>query len=133
MKALNKSEQYARIAAICGGITQPIHARAEEVAEEAALAASHNDSESTLDEADNVTVISPLLAERVESVNDKMGAESLDLTPAERAEVGALVRFVKVAVVESDETPVPQDLDYEGLARWADEQAALPEAALAAV
>lgn len=120
--------RLATIAAICGGVTQPIHAAASEVAEEAALAKSHDDEQSTLDESDNVTVISPLLAERVEEVNEKMGAESLDLSEAERKEVGPLVRFKNQPVIVSDESPVPQDLDYEALAKWADEMTATTEA-----
>lgn len=120
-----KTNRLALIAALCGSNPAPLNAAPSEVSEEVNLAKSHNDDASILDESANVELISPLLADRIESVNDKMGAESLDLTPAERAEVGALVRFVKVAVVESDESPVPQDLDYEGLAKWADEVSGL--------
>lgn len=101
-----KSNRLALIAAICaGGVARPLAASSHDVAEEVALAAAHNDSESTLDEGENITEISTLLADRIETINDEYGDEDLELDHSERKEIGkgALFKAKPSQIIVDDE------------------------------
>ena len=122
---MNKSDRLSLISAIAaGGISQVLSASSQEVKEEASLVANPLDNDnSTLDEGQNIDLISPLMAERANEVSDKYGSEELELTRAERAEIGKgkLFKVKQTPKVEAEEeSEVPDVLDFVGLAAWAD-------------
>lgn len=102
---MNHTARLSLIATLCSGASAPLVASIHEVREEVSLAAAHNDSESTLDEGENITELSPLMLDRIETVKEQFGSESLDLTPAERAEIGVPLfraKLVQNLVSEDD-------------------------------
>lgn len=99
------TNRLALIAALCskGALASVLVAGPSEVREEVTLTGAHRDNESILDEGENITEISTLLADRIETVNEQFGAESLELTEAERKEVGVLFKAKPSQVVIDDE------------------------------
>lgn len=122
---MSKSARLSLIAAIvCGGIAAPVVASKREVKEEIKLASKANDDNSTLDEGENVEFISPALRDAIaEQPENRHGRDGLLLTDAEKREIGRNLFKVKPQAAAEVEESLPEDLDIEGLCKWADEVA----------
>ncbi len=126
---MSNSNRLALIAAIAnGGITSVLSASPQEVKEETSLVANPLDNDnSTLDEGQNISLISPLMAERAEELSDKYGDDELTLTRAERKEIGEgkLFKTKALPVAEEEDSEITEPIDYAALAQWANEMAAI--------